>query len=98
MEYNWRGCKNITWEPHGIWADPDIIYNGYTFNYEDIENALWENFLEDTGHTDDEFGNEQVEREFDTYVQERAEWYLEDVIAGGYFEEGSTNWRDREES
>ena len=88
----WRGCKNIRWTYYNCWADPDIIYNGYTFNYWDVEDALWEYFLEDTGHTDMDSGKEEVEKEFDEYVQNKAESYLEDLIYGGYFAEDSKTW------
>lgn len=99
----WRGCENVFMIPHGEWSDPDLVWEDkytnieYTFNYWDIENALWEMFLEDTGHADNESNIPEVEIEFDKYIQEedRAEWYLRDVIAGGYFNDCPNNdWHD----
>lgn len=92
---NWRGCPNIEMEWNGTQSDPSLVYKGYRFNYFDIEDALWGDFLEDTGHVDSDSGKEEVEEEFSKYVQDRAEYYLADVIFGGYFKEGSKDWRDR---
>ena len=92
---NYCGCENIEVIRHGSQADPDLVYNGYTFNLWDIEDALWDNFLEMTGHTDDESENREVEREFDSYIQENAEDYLNDCIFGGYFADDSKSWHDR---
>ena len=102
----YRGNKSIKFVYNGDYADPDLIYNGYTFNYWDIENALWEDFLDgvedgDIGvsfdrefaeHHDDD---DAVEDAFNLYVQENGVDYLNDVIYGGYFEKGSKSWHDR---
>ncbi len=95
MNEGWRGCDNIKMVSHGSWGDPDLVYDGYTFNYWDIEDALWFEFLEETGYDDSMSDDPKVEAEFDKYCQENAEGYLEDVIAGGYFEDDSTSWHDR---
>lgn len=92
---HYRGCSDVFFKNNGIMADPDILYKGYTFNYWDIENALWDDFLEQTGHKDSESGNGKVEAEFDLYVQANAVNILEDCIFGKYFEEGSRSWHDR---
>ena len=102
----YRGNKSIKFVYNGDYADPDLIYNGYTFNYWDIEGALWEDFLDrvedgDIGvsfdrefaeHHDDD---DAVEDAFNLYVQENGVDYLNDVIYGGYFEKGSKSWHDR---
>lgn len=85
---NWRGCKNIKMRYYNEWADPDLIYKGYVFNYWDIESALSQMFVEETGFAADD------EVAFNHYVQEHAENYLEDVIFYGYFDEGSKSWHD----
>lgn len=102
----YRGNKRIKFAYNGDYADPDLIYNGYTFNYWDIEDALWEDFLErvedgDIGVSfDREFAenhpnDDAVEDAFNLYVQENGVDYLNDVIYGGYFEKGSKSWHDR---
>ena len=85
---NWRGCKNIKMRHYHDWADPDLIYNEYVFNYWDIENALFQMFVKETGFSEDD------EVAFNHYVQDHAESYLEDVILGGYFDKGSKSWHD----
>lgn len=102
----YRGNKDIEFVYHGDWADPDLIYDGYTFNYWEIENALWEDFLErvEDGDIDVSFDREfaehhddddAVEDAFNLYVQENGVDYLNDAIYGGYFEKGSKSWHDR---
>lgn len=91
---NWRGCKHVDYVWNGTQSDPDLIYKGYTFNYHDIEDALWADFLDATGHTDDEYGNHKVEYEFSLFVQNNIDNYLDDCIYGGYFAKGSKSWHD----
>lgn len=102
----YRGNKDIKFVHHNEWEDSDLIYDGYTFNYWDIEDALWEDFLIciDEGDVDVSFDREfaenhpqddVVEDAFDLYVQENGVNYLKDVIHGGYFEKGSKSWHDR---
>ena len=50
----WRGCPDIMFEYYNDYADPDLLYKGYVFNYWDIEGALWENFTEEFANPTDE--------------------------------------------
>lgn len=89
---NYRGTTDIEFVYHNEWADPELIYDGKSFNYWDIEDALWSEFCElineETGLSvcDIEADMEKYEPMFDEYVQNRAVEYLSDVIAGGYFD------------
>ena len=98
MREGWRGTP-VKMVSHGSWSDPDLVWNDgekeYTFNYWDIEDAMWSMFLEETGHDDSESNDPKVEAEFDEFVQNNYEDYLGDVVFGGYFDEGSTDWHDR---
>lgn len=94
LKEGWRGTP-VKMVSHGSWGDPDLVWNGYTFNYWDIEDAMWSMFLEETGHKDSESNDPAVEEEFNKYVQDNYEDYLGDVIFGGYFDEGSKSWHDR---
>jgi hypothetical protein len=87
MANNWRGCKNIEMVWHGEWNDPELVteYDGveYWFNYYDIENALWEDFLESEGieekDTYDERGmgiSDEYENKFSKYCQDNAYTYI----------------------
>ena len=88
---NYRGVPEIEFVYHGEWADPELIYKGKSFNFWDIEGGLWEDFLEEhTEYKDSDSGNADTEREFTEYVRDRATDYLDDVIAGGYFNESLT--------
>lgn len=92
----WRGCPDIEMVSHGSTGDPDLVYNGYTFNYWDIEDALWQMFLEDNDKwTDADSDDPQCEAEFNEYIKANAPYYLEDCIYGGYFADGSKSWHDQ---
>ena len=88
---HWRGCENIMMKWYDSQADPDLIYEGYAFNYYDIEGALWDAYL-DGRREDDPTVSEDG---FSAYCRENAEDYLEDVVFGGYFAHGSKSWHDR---
>ena len=90
VKNGWRGSKDIEFVWKGQWSDPELVYDGKTFNYWDIEDALWNMFLEENPQwTDDDSNNPDCEKEFDRYVQLEGALYLDDVIAGGYFDEPS---------
>ena len=40
----WRGCKNVMFGYYNDYADPDLLYKGYVFNYYDVEDAMHEDF------------------------------------------------------
>lgn len=87
---NYRGVDGIEFVSHGAWSDPELIYNGKSFNYWDIEDALWGEFCEivseDTGKSIMEIDSNMndYEDDFDLFVQDNAVNYLEDCIFGGY--------------
>ena len=90
VKNGWRGSKDIEYVWKGPWSDPELVYDGKTFNYWDIEDALWSMFLEENPQwTDDDSDNPDCEEEFNKYVQSEGTLYLDDVIAGGYFDEPS---------
>lgn len=43
----WRGVEGTRYIWHGCWSDPEIYYDGYLFNYWDVEDALSEEDKED---------------------------------------------------
>lgn len=88
VKNGWRGSKDIEYVWRGQWSDPELVYDGKTFNYWDIEDALWSMFLEENPQwTDSDSDNPECEDEFNKYVQSEGALYLDDVIAGGYFDE-----------
>lgn len=94
LKEGWRGSPDIEMGWNGEWADPDLIYKDYTFNYWDIEDALWDMFKEDMGYSDSEANNPDVEEQFGKYIRQIGPSYLDDVIAGGYFTGDSKDWHD----
>ena len=96
VKNGWRGSKDIEYVWKGPWSDPELVYDGKTFNYWDIEDALWSMFLEENPQwTDDDSNNPECEDEFNRYVQYNGALYLDDVIAGGYFDESLNQIRDK---
>lgn len=97
MANNWRGCENVFMQGHGEWAAPDIYIENedglFIFNYYDIEDALWGDFLESEGigeeDTYDERGNisDEWEEKFSEYCRNNAYDYITyDLLPeGGYF-------------
>lgn len=83
----WNGIPEIGYRWYNEWADPDLVYKGYEFNYYDIADALWDIYLEYGGDEDDDDA-------FAEFVRENAVPYLDAVIFGGYFAPGSTSWHD----
>ena len=95
VKNGYRGSKDIEYVWKGPWSDPELVYDGKTFNYWDIEDALWSMFLEENPQwTDDDSNNPECEDEFNRYVQYNGALYLDDVIAS-YFDESLNQIRDK---
>lgn len=78
---NYRGIEDIEFVWNGEWADPDLFYKGYRFNYWDVENTLWGDYVEQDceGNADkgDDYG-------FDLWLKRNKDCvygYLNDWIA-----------------
>lgn len=75
----YRGVKGVEFVWRGTQSDPLLKYKGKTFNYYDIEDALWDEFKEMTGSNSEDA--------FDRWIQRNPEEvtnYLDDAIYGGY--------------
>lgn len=95
VKNGYRGSEDIEYVWKGPWSDPELVYDGKTFNYWDIEDALWSMFLEENPQwTDDDSNNPECEDEFNRYVQYNGALYLDDVIAS-YFDESLNQIRDK---
>lgn len=70
MMPNWYGIEAIKYEWRGPWEGPILHYKGHTFDESDIEDGLWQMFLDDEWNTDD----------WEHYVNDNAINYLEDII------------------
>lgn len=70
---NWYGIEGISFEWRGAWNEPLLHYKGQVFYSGDIEDALYENYVEDGGNLDNH-------DEWTSYVKDNAVNYLEDII------------------
>ena len=70
MMPNWYGIEAIKYEWRGPWEEPILHYKGHTFDGNDIEDGLWQMYLDDDWNTDD----------WEHYVNNNAINYLEDII------------------
>jgi len=61
---------------HGNWSDPEIQYEGYSFSYWEIEDALYKDYEDYHENNED----------FNTYVKNNIKFLLDDYIANGYGE------------
>lgn len=77
----YRGCPGVKYIWHGEWADSELEYDGQLFSYYDVEDILWQYFLEDTGHTDTDSGDPKIEEEFNKYVQKHCIALLKELMA-----------------
>lgn len=99
----WRGCSNVGMTDHGSWSDPDlnIKCDGevYTFNYWEVENELWDEFLVSEGITEsgtyiDGEVSPEWEEKFSKFCQTNAYNYMVNLICEGYFADDSFDWHD----
>ena len=57
----------IIW--HGEWADPELVWNGQSFDYYDLEMPLWEVYREEC----DEAGVPTDDDKFGEWIREHAD-------------------------
>lgn len=70
---DWYGIPGIGFEWRGSQSDPLLHYKGRTFNANDIQDAIWDSFVDETGIIDDGI-------EWENYVRDKASSYLDDII------------------
>lgn len=70
---NWYGIEGIGFEWRGSQSDPILHYKGRTFYNWDIEDVLWEYYIEDGGDPDND-------NEWQSYVVDNAVNYLDNLI------------------
>lgn len=66
----YRGINDIEFIWHGTTADPELFYNGMTVNYYDVEDTIWEEYMED--RYTKALENPDDEEEFTGYCQRHA--------------------------
>lgn len=77
--------------PHGQGSDPVITYKNRDFNYHDVEDSLWNDFLdyakENKINVDTKWGanknliSPDTDAAFDKYAKENAIYLLENLMA-----------------
>lgn len=88
---DYRGNKDIRIGYYDDWNDPDLIYDGYEFNYYDIDSVMYDDYVSELKEDKEEGlidSDEPTDEGFNRFVQDNAIGYLEDTIAGGYFKKG----------
>lgn len=70
---NWYGIESIGFEWRGSQNDPILHYKGHRFSGTDIQDAMWDTYMENGGnpHNEDEWFN---------FVVDNAVNYLEDLL------------------
>lgn len=89
---NYRGIPNIEFVWHGEWADPELIYKGHSFNYWDVEDALWGDYVEQECEGNADKGDDYA---FALWLKKNTDYvygYLNDWIAAN--EEMDNNKKD----
>lgn len=79
-ESTYRGVPNTKFIWHGTQSDPEIAWveDGceYIYNYYDIENTLWDFFVEETGKNDDSI---ETEKEFSEFCKKELPYLISDL-------------------
>lgn len=70
----YRGVKGSVFIDHGDWSDPEIWYDGKTFNYWDVEDSLYSDYEEDC----EEQGEKATSEGFDNMPTEWFAYKLKD--------------------
>lgn len=83
LHEGWRGCKDIEMIWHGASNDPELQYGDEIFNYWDVEDALWQDFIDEHPEFYGAEGEKEIEAEdeFNQYCREHAAALLDDWIA-----------------
>lgn len=89
------GVPDVEFVYHGDWADPELIYQGKSYDYYDIEDPMWEAYNEDFPAPKDYNSDEYKEWEdrFDDYVRDNAYMvydYLDNLNDCGAYYGGAT--------
>jgi alkanesulfonate monooxygenase SsuD/methylene tetrahydromethanopterin reductase-like flavin-dependent oxidoreductase (luciferase family) len=63
------GIVGIKFIYHGDWNDPEVEYKGRRYDYYDLEDALWDEYKEDT---DTDIGDEDQFKEWLSHNQDEA--------------------------
>lgn len=88
----YRGIKDIEFVWHGEWSDPALIYKGHSFNYWDVEDALWGDYVEQECEGNADKGDDYA---FALWLKKNTDYvygYLDDWIAAN--EEMNNNTKD----
>ena len=91
----YRGVPDVEFVYHGDWADPELVYQGKSYDYYDIEGPMWEMYNEDFPAPEDYNSDEYKEWEdrFDDYVRDNAYMvydYLDNLNDCGAYYGGAT--------
>jgi|SRR5574344_2370846 hypothetical protein len=87
---NWYGIEGIEFIYHGEWSDPEICYKNHVINCHDIEDGMWEEYLEYLKENGVHLTEEEMNENFGNYMRRNKEEVyslFEDMIADDYGKE-----------
>ena len=80
----WRNTKALLIEPNEF-VTKKIYWRGYLFDFEEVEDYIWNEFLKRTEYKDDEY-DEEVEKAFDKYIERNYKYFLQKLIDIDHFD------------
>ena len=89
--HNWMGVPGAKFIYHGDWSDPEIVYDGFSINYVDVEDVLLSAYREDNP-------DDKNDKGFDDWLEKQSpEWVkgiLDDAVYGYYGDqiESAEDW------
>lgn len=78
------GIEGIALISHGGWCDPELYYKGKSYNYYDVEDAMWGEFQEE--HSDVDCVSDEPFSAWMLWNQEYVREYIEELDSiGSYY-------------
>ena len=66
QDQTWRGVPGTRFIWHGEWSDPEIEYKGQLINANEVEDALWNNYIQELKQAN--FGTEGYDEAFEDWL------------------------------
>lgn len=78
---NWMGVPNAKFVYHGDWSDPEIVYNGFSINYFDVEGVFLDEYREENP---DDKNDDGFDEWFKNQDPQRVQGVLDDSVYAYY--------------
>lgn len=81
MNQLYRGCKGVYFYSKNNVEDPILYYKDKEFNYWDIENFMWDEFVCMFPNLKNKFESYKTEEKFNKFIRKNLINYLNEIIS-----------------